>query len=151
MWKDFNQHFSSKNRDRGQRVNHHDFLDLSEAQNTHGGLDRLSLGRFGRQDSTFLGSDKGSTLGGPGDALFQGPKERLNNKLRILNNMKLRSVQLPFNSRIAQLQLFKEKYKNSHFDQPLHAPKPQLKTAMDMLPEELSTRFKSGRDRKRTA
>ncbi len=28
LWKEFHSHFSKKNRDRGVKVNHHDFLDL---------------------------------------------------------------------------------------------------------------------------
>ena len=29
MWKEFNNHFKNPNRHRGQKVNHHDFLDPS--------------------------------------------------------------------------------------------------------------------------
>jgi hypothetical protein len=33
----------------------------------------------------------------PADALFAGPNERLQNKLKIFNNMKQNSKELPFN------------------------------------------------------
>jgi hypothetical protein len=28
MWKEFNSHFTTKNRERGNKMNHHDFIDI---------------------------------------------------------------------------------------------------------------------------
>lgn len=92
MWKEFHSHFSKKNRDRGVKVNHHDFLDLPNlASNANG---RFSLGRLGggKYDTTSLLSNDtfSSQLNtvSPADLIFAGPNERLQNKLRIFNNMK---------------------------------------------------------------
>jgi hypothetical protein len=62
------------------------------------------LGRFGGFNSnnhTFLNNNVdtlsvNSTLS-PADALFAGPREKLMNKLKVFNDMKMNSVQLPFN------------------------------------------------------
>jgi hypothetical protein len=95
MWKEFHSHFSKKNRDRGVKVNHHDFLDLPNlAASTNG---RFSLGRLGggKYDTTSLLSNdtfssqmNNQLMATPADLIFAGPNERLQNKLRIFNNMK---------------------------------------------------------------
>jgi len=83
MWKEFNQHFSKKNRDRGVKVNHHDFLDLPNLSSSING--RFSLGRLGahggkHDTSSFISNDTFSSVNqtiSPADILFAGPNERL--------------------------------------------------------------------------
>ena len=63
---------------------------------------RFSLGRFGGAlnsnkqpfDSLSVHSSSGMS---PADALFAGPREKLLNKLKVFNDMKMNSVSLPFN------------------------------------------------------
>lgn len=47
MWKEFNQHFAAKNRERGNKMNHHDFIDIKNLSKEQTGYGRLSHGRFG--------------------------------------------------------------------------------------------------------
>jgi len=83
MWKEFNQHFSKKNRDRGVKVNHHDFLDLPNLSSSING--RFSLGRLGahgkHDTSSFISNDTFNSVNqssiSPADILFAGPNERL--------------------------------------------------------------------------
>jgi hypothetical protein len=66
---------------------------------------RFSIGRFGgyaTNKQSFISNDNLSTTSnnmimGPADALFAGPHEKLMNKLKVFNDMKQHSVQLPFN------------------------------------------------------
>lgn len=69
----------------------------------------------------------------PADALFAGPREKLLNKLKVFNDMKLNSVSLPFNPKDEIYQANKDKYKHAQFDQPLHAHKVINKTSLDMV------------------
>ena len=80
LWKEFNSHFSQRNRDRSQRVNHHDFIDLSHVNVVKDQFGRLSIGKNGFQRDTYY--SEASVLhpfsqGGPADTLFNGPEERL--------------------------------------------------------------------------
>lgn len=93
-------------------MNHHDFIDINNLTKQQSGFGRMSHGRFGnKQDLSYEGY--GGLQPGIGDTLFGGPKEKLQNKLKVLNSMRMRSIQLPFNPKTAQLQQFKEKYKNA--------------------------------------
>ncbi len=68
LWKEFHSHFNKKNRDRGVKVNHHDFLELPN-------VGRFSLGRFGLMNKeSFI--EEESVLS-PADAIFAGPAEKL--------------------------------------------------------------------------
>jgi hypothetical protein len=75
LWREFNSHFSSKNRERGQKVNHHDFIDINTLSKEPSGFGRLSHNRFGKHDSTYEGF--GGLEPGVGDTIFGGPSERL--------------------------------------------------------------------------
>lgn len=102
LWKEFNHHFSQKDRPRGEKVNHHDFLDLPNITNISG-IGRFSMGRIGKHDSSFINSEGGFNLDhqpGPADVLFSGPNERMLNKLRVFNSMKMNSIQMPLNAKV---------------------------------------------------
>jgi hypothetical protein len=69
---------------------------LASGANAHG---RFSLGRFGGYNSnnnTFLNNNADAqsvhSIMGPADALFAGPREKLMNKLKVFNNMKMNSI-----------------------------------------------------------
>jgi len=96
MWKEFHHHFTQKHRDRSQRTNHHDFIDLSHVNVVKDQFGRLSLGRHGFQRETYFSEASGIVQpfaqGGPADTMFSGPQERLQNKLQTLNSMKQRAI-----------------------------------------------------------
>jgi hypothetical protein len=57
MWKDFNSHFAKKNRDRGVKVNHHDFLELPNLSSSINGrftkLSKSNTRNFYSNNSTM--------------------------------------------------------------------------------------------------
>ena len=157
MWKDFNSHFAKKNRDRGVKVNHHDFLELPNLSSSANG--RFSMGRlgaFGKHDtSSFISSD---TLGtnmnhpqtiSPADLIFAGPNERLQNKLRVFNSMKQHSKELPFNPKNEVLQSLKDKYKDATFDVPIYQARPQPINMSSLAHEISRAKYNTSRDIKK--
>lgn len=79
---------------------------------------RFSLGKLGggfnsnKQPFDLLSVQSSSGMS-PADALFAGPREKLLNKLKVFNDMKMNSVALPFNPKDEIHQANKDKYKHA--------------------------------------
>ncbi|CDW89552.1 UNKNOWN [Stylonychia lemnae] len=124
LWREFHSHFNRRTRDKGL-MNHHDFLDLPSI-NYHGNSEEKSI---------LLKQQQNYTEG------YLLDQERQINQRKNLEQMKLKSIQIPLNSKF---QTHRKKFNKSHFDVPLY----QAKKMNQSLVEDTSEKQKNSQPTK---
>eukprot|EP00347_Sterkiella_histriomuscorum_P003501 403364058 len=121
LWKEFKSHFQKKNRDKGE-INHHDFIDLPTISNPL--KSKLNDSMFDWKANQQEQKDFTNN--------YLLDQERSINHRKNLQQMKVRSIQLPLNSRFSSQ---RKRFNKSHFDVPLHQPKAVNNTVIEKQEE----------------